>query len=213
MLKLIIGNQNYSSWSMRPWLLLNAFNVEFEQQLVSLANEGMSARLAQFSRSAKVPILVDGDLSIWDTLAISEYISETYLNGKGWPQAPNERAIARAMAAEMHSSFGNLRGEMPMNIRARRKINLSAAALMEIAHIDEIWSQSAADGYLFGDYGIVDCFFSPVASRFKTYGVKISANAQAYCDRLLSHSAMQKWTKMALKEVEILSADETGEPV
>lgn len=212
MLKLIIGNQNYSSWSLRPWLLLKAFDIEFEQQVVSLASEGMSARLAQFSKSAKVPILVDGDLTIWDTLAISEYISETYLGGKGWPLASNERAIARAMVAEMHSGFGNLRDEMPMNIRARRKITLTTAALKDIAHIDEIWSQSRADGYLFGDYGIVDCFFSPVASRFNTYGVELSDKAQAYCERLLAHSAMRKWTKMALKEIETLAADETGEP-
>lgn len=210
-MKLIIGNQNYSSWSMRPWLLLTAFGIEFDQQVISLRDEGMRGRLLEVSAAAKVPILVDNGLKIWDTLAICEYISEVYLDGKGWPQDVKQRAIARAFTAEMHAGFAALRGEMPMNVRARHKITLSEAAKMEISHIDAIWSECADDAFLFGDYGIVDCFFSPVASRFQTYGIEISAKAQAYADRLLSHAAMQKWTEMARLETEFLRVDEVGE--
>lgn len=212
-MKLIIGNQNYSSWSMRPWLLLTAFGVEFEQQVISLRDDGMRERLLEISKAAKVPVLIDDGLKIWDTLAICEYISEVYLDGKGWPQDQNKRAIARALTAEMHAGFAALRGDMPMNVRARRKITLSEAAKVDIAQIDAIWSEYTDEAFLFGDYGIVDCFFSPVASRFKTYGIEISAKAQAYADRLLSHSALQKWTEMAALETEFLGVDNVGEKI
>lgn len=212
-MKLIIGNQNYSSWSMRPWLLLTTFGIEFEQLVISLRDDGMQARLSEISASAKVPVLLDDGLKIWDTLAICEYISETYLSGKGWPQDAKQRAIARAVTAEMHSGFPNLRAEMPTNIKARRKIVLSKSALAEVQHIDDIWSHYASDEFLFGNYGIVDCFFSPVASRFKTYGIEISPKAQAYADRLLNHSAMVKLTKQALAETECLGPDNIGEAI
>lgn len=212
-MKLIIGNQNYSTWSLRPWLLLSAFEVGFNDQVVSLRDDGLSERLHHYSQSNKVPVLIDGDLTVWDTLAICEYISETYLDSKGWPLDKNQRALARATTAEMHSGFLNIRNEMPMNVKARRKIDLSDAAKIEIGHMDDIWAMHADGAFLFGDYGIVDCFFTPVASRFKTYGTKLSPKAQAYADRLLTHPAMQKWTEAALLETEILPVDEAGTDV
>lgn len=210
-MKLIIGNQNYSSWSLRPWLFLTAYGIEFEQQVVSLHDDGMRDRLLDISASAKVPVLDDDGFKIWDTLAICEYVSEVYLDGKGWPQDVKRRAIARALTAEMHAGFAHLRGQMPMNIRGRRKLNPSAATQQEIAHIDAIWSEySKDDGYLFGDYGIVDCFFTPVASRFRTYNIKLSPAARAYCNKLLKHPAMLKWSEMAKAETETLSSDKAG---
>lgn len=209
-MQLIIGNKNYSTWSLRPWLLLTAFQIEFDEKLISLLGDDRSLRLAKFSDSQKVPILVDGDLTVWDTLAICEYISENYLNGKGWPQDKNQRATARSLASEMHSSFANIRNEMPMNVKARRKITLSNAVKMEIKHMDDIWAKCSDGGFLMGDYGIVDCFFTPVASRFKTYRVELSPKAQIYADRLLAHPAMQKWSEAAQLESEILLIDEMG---
>lgn len=210
-MKLYIGNQNYSSWSLRPWLLLTAHNVEFEQQVISLHDDGMHARLLEISAAAKVPVLVDDGLKIWDTLAICEYVSEVYLEGKGWPQDVKQRAIARALTAEMHAGFANLRGQMPMNIRGKRKLNPSAATRAEIAHIDAIWSEySENEAFLFGDYGIVDCFFTPVAARFRTYNIKLSAPALQYCNQLLKHPAMVKWSAMGSAETEFLSSDKAG---
>lgn len=210
-MKLIIGNQNYSSWSLRPWLLLTAFGMEFEQQVVSLHDDGMRERLLAISTAAKVPVLLDDGLKIWDTMAICEYISEVYLDGKGWPQDVKQRAIARAITAEMHAGFAHLRGQMPMNIGGRRKLNPTPETQAEIAHIDAIWSEYAQNGeYLFGEYGIVDCFFTPVAARFRTYNIKLSPAARGYCNQLLKHTAMQKWEKMAIAETEILSSDKAG---
>lgn len=210
-MKLIIGNQNYSSWSLRPWLLLTAFGLDFEQQVVSLHDDGMRERLLEISASAKVPVLIDNGLKVWDTLAICEYVSEVYLDGKGWPQDVKQRAIARAITAEMHAGFAHLRGQMPMNIRGRRKLNPSGATKAEIAHIDDIWSEYAKEGaYLFGDYGIADCFYTPVAARFRTYNIKLSSAAHAYCNQLLKHEAMQKWVVMSKAETEILSSDKAG---
>lgn len=210
-MKLIIGNKNYSTWSLRPWLLLQAFNVKFDEQLISLADEGLSQRLHQFSKSNKVPVLVDDGLTIWDTLAICEYISENFLDGKGWPKDVKQRAIARSVVAEMHAGFGHIRSEMHMNIKARRKIDLSDQAKVEIQRVDEIWAEYAQkDSYLFDDYSIADCFFTPVASRFQTYGVNLSPKAQAYADKLLNHPAMQEWSQAAKLETEVLAADEVG---
>ncbi|PCI85090.1 MAG: glutathione S-transferase [Hyphomicrobiales bacterium] len=209
-MKLIIGNQNYSTWSLRPWLLLSAFELKFNDQLVSLLGAGASARLATFSDAKKVPVLIDEGVAIWDTLAICEYISENYIDGKGWPAEKMQRALARSLTAEMHSSFASIRNEMPMNISARRRVDLSDLAKAEITYIGGIWTKHLDDAFLFGDYGIVDCFFTPVASRFKTYGVELSPLAQAYADRLLAHPAMQKWTAAALLETEILPLAEVG---
>lgn len=209
-MKLIIGNKNYSTWSLRPWLLLKAFNIEYEELLVSLGGDDLRQRLLQYSASAKVPVLHDDDLEIWDTLAICEYVSEVYLGGKGWPNDTKQRALARSITSEMHSGFGNIRNELPMNIRSMRSVEISDATKVEINHIDEIWSKSRKNGYLFDEYGIVDCFFTPVASRFKTYGIKLSPIAQSYADKLLAHPAMQEWSKAAKLETEILSFDEAG---
>ncbi len=217
-MKLVIGNKNYSTWSLRPWLLLSAFNVEFEEIQESLVQEGIKERFGKYSPSGKVPVLIDGELTVWDSLAICEYISEQYLQGKGWPKDSIKRAEARTICAEMHSSFIALRNEMPMNCRATRKLEPSVAAKGDIARIDSIWSyyteqNSPLGPWLFGKFSIADCFFAPVASRFLTYGVTLSAAAQKYSALLLKHKSVIAWTEAAQAETEIIPKDEAGSPI
>ena len=214
-MKLVIGNKNYSTWSLRPWFFLTAFNLEFEEIQESLSQDGIKERFGKYSPSCKVPVLIDGDLSVWDSLAICEYVSEKYLNGRGWPEDIKLRAQARAIVSEMHSGFSALRNEMPMNVRATRKLEPSSAALTDIARIDSIWShyttQNAHIGpWLFGEFSIADCFFAPVASRFATYGTPLSPAAQQYANRLLNHESFTAWIEAAKMETEIDPEDEAG---
>ncbi|MFT5571678.1 MAG: glutathione S-transferase [Cryomorphaceae bacterium] len=214
-MNLIIGNKNYSSWSLRPWLLMDAFNLPFEETLVSLAEPDLTGRLLQYSNSARVPVLVVDGNAIWDSLAICEYISESLLQGKAWPSKSMQRALARSVTAEMHSGFGALRNEMPMNCRASRTIEASAEALENVRRVDEIWSLYArpdhhGDLRLFGRFSIADCFFAPVVMRFLTYGVKLSSKAAAYRDSMRAHPSLEKWCAQAAGEAEIVADDETG---
>ncbi len=214
LMQLVIGNKNYSTWSLRPWLLLTAYGVEFEEVQESLLLDGLTERLGQYSPTSRVPVLLDGDLCVWDSLAICEYVSEAYLNGAGWPGDVHVRAQARALTAEMHSGFSALRAEMPMNIRARRRITPSEQALADVRRINDIWSGYTAESrWLFGDFGIVDSFYAPVALRFETYEVELSMAARAYQQHLLSHFATRQWIDAALQETEVVAEDEAGEPV
>ena len=217
-MKLIIGNKNYSSWSLRGWLALKAFNIPFEEIKLSLFSEEFHSELAKYSPVGKVPVLVDGDLSVWDSLAICEYINENYLDGKGWPEDKNSRAVARSIVADMHSGLFGIRNEMPMNCRAKRRVELSDTAKKEIVNLDAIWSdlraKHAQNGdYLFGTFSLADVFFAPVVFRFSTYGITLSDAASAYCKTMLAHPDMQAWLKDSMAEVEIVSQAETGEAV
>lgn len=212
-MKLIIGNKNYSSWSLRAWLLLASFEIEFEEVLESLRQAGLTERLMQYSPTARVPVLIDGDVTIWDSLAIDEYVSEKYLAGKGWPADEAQRAEARSICAEMHAGFMALRSELPMNCRALRTVNPSAAAEKDIARIDAIWSacmQNYKGPYLFGEFSIADCFYAPVVLRFKTYGVSLSASASQYQTFMLNHNALTRWVNAGKAETEIVPEDEAG---
>ncbi|MBT8047776.1 MAG: glutathione S-transferase family protein [Xanthomonadales bacterium] len=215
-MKLVIANKNYSSWSLRPWLLMTEFGLDFELREESLAGDDLKQRLLQYSPSCKVPVLIDGDLTVWDSLAICEYLSEQYLGGEGWPGAVGSRAHARAICAEMHSGFMALRSQMPMNIRARRKIAASNAVLADIRRIDEIWSECRrtynADGdWLFGKFSIADCMYAPVALRFMTYGASLSDPGQQYMAAILDNPGVKSWIKAASKETEIIPEDEAGD--
>jgi glutathione S-transferase len=216
-MKLIIGNKNYSSWSLRAWLLLATYDLSFEEEQVSLRQPGLQERLGQYSPVGQVPVLMDGALTVWDSLAIAEYINEQYLAGKAWPQAVDKRASARAICAEMHSSFMALRGELPMNCRATREVVLSAQAQRDIARVDNIWSECLAQGngqgngpWLFGDFSIADCFYAPVVLRFETYGITTSAAARRYQDTVLAHEPLQRWVSAGKAETEIVEEDEAG---
>ncbi|TCS43876.1 glutathione S-transferase family protein [Reinekea marinisedimentorum] len=208
---LVTANKNYSTWSLRPWLLLKAFKVHFNEVYESLNGDDLRERLLKHSATAKVPVLVENSVTIWDSLAICEYVSEVHLEGQGWPKSPIARAKARAITCEMHSGFSALRNAMPMNIRARRRIEMTADIERDIARIDEIWSAHHASGWLFEEFSIADCFYAPVAFRFETYGVKLSEAATQYQHKLLAHPAMVAWKEKALAETEIVAMDEAGE--
>ncbi|MDD1780332.1 glutathione S-transferase family protein [Enterovibrio sp. ZSDZ35] len=214
-MKLIIANKNYSTWSLRGWLALRAFDVDFDEVELPLFTEEFYAEIAKYSDAAKVPVLVDGDIAVWDSLAICEYVNDAYLSGRAWPESLANRAKARAISAEMHSGFMALRNEMPMNIRGRRKVSLSQDCLNDIARIDDIWASQMKEfgdkgGWLFGDYSIADVMYAPVILRFITYGVTLSAEAQRYANHALQSAALQQWIEESKKDTSIVSEDEAG---
>ena len=210
-LKLVIGNKNYSTWSLRPWFLLKAFNIQFEEIHVSLASDHLREDLLEFSPAAKVPVLLERELRVWDSLAICEYVNEVHLEGKGWPRIPLDRARARALVCEMHSGYFALRSEMPMNIRAQRKVPISESLQQDIERIEMIWSQPHKSGWLFETFSIADCFFAPVALRFQTYGVELGDPATDYMNRLLDHPAIKVWVADADNETEVVQMGEAGD--
>jgi glutathione S-transferase len=213
-LTLVIGNKNYSSWSLRPWLLLKHLEVPFEEVLVVLDTPSTREDIEKFSPSGRVPALRHGELTIWDSLAICEYVAE--LRGKGWPQAPDARAVARAVSAEMHSGFTHLRSLWPMNARARnRRTAMTAALEADIGRVDEIWNDcrarfGATGPWLFGEYSIADAMYAPVVLRFNTYGASISPTARWYMASVLEDAALQEWLQAAKQESWTNPASEVG---
>ncbi|QFT39817.1 MULTISPECIES: glutathione S-transferase [unclassified Vibrio] len=215
-MELFIGNQNYSSWSLRAWLIFSQYNLDVKVTKLALFTQEFYKTLEGITPTAKVPALVHQDVTVWDSLAILEFVNEQYLQGKAWPSAAVERAKARAIAAEMHSGFFDLRSELPMNIRARRKVALSEGALQDIARIDAIWSEQAEQypgGWLFGDWSIADAMYAPVALRFQTYGIALSEGARAYQHKVLASASLQQWLEDASLEEDTVEEDETGEVV
>lgn len=205
--KLVIGNKNYSSWSMRPWLLLKSFDIPFEEINIALYQDNTAEKLGPYSPSLKVPALVHNETTVWDSLALCEYISEQLLDGKGWPANPKKRAGARSVCAEMHAEFPNLKKDWPMNCKASVGLFVSEKIEDEIARIDAIWSccrrKYGIDGrYLFGKFSIADCMFAPMAICFQSYGAKLSQDAQAYADTLLAHPNVQEWIQQGRAEEE-----------
>ena len=209
-LTLVIGNRNYSSWSLRPWLAMKQAGLAFDEVKISLRQPGTSARILQYSPSGRVPCLLDGALTVWDSLAICEYVSEQYCGGSLWPRDVGDRARARSVAAEMHSGFGALRTHMSMDIRGRYP-EQGAAALArpdvaaDVARIRALWSEClAASGgpFLFGGFSIADAFFAPVVTRFRTYAVPLAAPLARYADAVLALPAMQQWMADAAAEPE-----------
>lgn len=215
-MQLFIGNQNYSSWSLRAWLIFSHYQLDVQVTKLKLFTPEFYTALKDVTPSAKVPTLVDNTVTVWDSLAILEYVNEQYLQGKAWPSDPGERAKARAVAAEMHSSFFALRDELPMNIRAHRQVKLSEDAQKDIARIDALWSEQAKshpNGWLFGEWSIADAMYAPVALRFETYGIALSPDAKAYQSRVLASKALQPWLAQAKEEHDVVIEDEAGESV
>jgi len=213
-LTLVIGNKNYSSWSLRPWLLLKHFDIDFDEVRIALYNDQARENLAMHSPSLKVPVLNHHGQAVWDSLAICEYISETFLNNRGWPSRPEARAIARSASAEMHSGFFALRNELPMNCRKQHaNFELSSNVLNEVARIKAIWSECRERFYMDGDwlcgeFSIVDCMFAPVVIRFHGYGVVLEGDLKVYVDRVLSHPHVAAWMKDGENESEVIEMAE-----
>jgi glutathione S-transferase len=195
---LVIGNKNYSSWSLRPWLALKVLGIPFDEKRIPLYDPGAKAEILKHSPAGKVPCLVDGGLTVWDSLAILEYLAEGH--PQLWPGDPAERARARSLAAEMHSGFANLRQHMGMNVRKRYPgRGRTPEVLEEIRRIDAIWSQAKAP-FLFGAFGAVDAMYAPVALRFRTYEVRVSN--RDYLEAMLALPAMREWIEAAERESE-----------
>jgi len=218
-MELYIGNKNYSTWSLRAWLFMEQYDLDFTEKLLSLDTPEFYSELKEICPSVKVPCLVDDELVIWDSLAICEYINEAYLDGKGWPTELSDRTIARSLSSEMHSGFLALRHALPMNIRAIRRIILSEDVQADIQRIEDIFSSRMLAngkqyrGWLFGEFSIADAMFAPIVLRFKTYKVKLNMDAQRYADFVLESDTLNQWVKKAKLEKKIVEADEAGEPI
>ena len=211
MLELYIANKNYSSWSMRPWLVLTAFDIPFQERVIYFDRERsigvFQQQLAAISNNAKVPILCDQELKIWDSLAICEYLAEQYSEQALWPKDKAQRARARSISAEMHSGFTSLRTLCGMNIRAQladvgQRLWAEHAELrQDVARIEQIWAERPDPaGFLCGEFSIADAFYAPVVMRFNSYALLLSASSQQYMQSMLQHPAVQAWVQAALLE-------------
>ena len=207
MFDLYIGNKNYSSWSLRPWLLMKHFAIPFREQLVSVAGRDYNAALKPLAGNARVPCLHDDGFQVWESIAIAEYLAERH--PAMWPADARARARARSISAEMHAGFAKLRTAMPMNLKLKLKGKPATPEVQrDIDRIVEIWEEArtrfaTADGpYLFGAFSVADAMFAPIAWRFHVYNVPLPAVAAAYRDTLLAHPAMIEWHAAALSESE-----------
>lgn len=207
MFDLYLGNKNYSSWSLRPWLLMKHFGIPFTEYMVSVAGRDYNAALKPIAGNARVPCLHDDGFQVWDSLAIAETLAEAH--PAMWPAAPKARARARSISAEMHAGFPKLRTAMPMNLKLKLRGKPATPEVQrEIDRIVEIWSEARRDfavgegPYLFGDFSVADAMFAPIVWRFHIYNVPLDGVAAAYRDTLLAHPAMIEWYQAALLESE-----------
>jgi glutathione S-transferase len=215
-LKLVIGNKNYSSWSMRPWMALKANNIAFEEVFIPLyTGDADKKRILSFTHSGKVPALIDGDVTIWDSLAIIEYLAERFPETRLWPEDRAPRAHARSISAEMHSGFAALRNECGMNLhRQVRAITLSADARADIARVQQIWTEcreryGKLGPFLFGALNGADAMFAPVVHRFRTYAIEVTPAVRHYMDAMMSLPAFQEWTSAGIAETLVIEKLET----
>eukprot|EP00903_Cladosiphon_okamuranus_P001494 g1492.t1 len=211
-LELFIGNKNYSSWSFRPWIALTHKEIPFRETLVPFDFDNGNPAFAAFSPSRKVPVLKDGDLTVWDSLAIMEHAAELFPAAGLWPLDRAERARARAVSAEMHSGFPDLRGACPMNMRRPSEAYaVREAVKADVARIVDIWQEClerSGGPFLFGDFTIADAMYAPVVSRFATYQLSDAAVVAAYSAAMTQTAAWQAWQAEALKETWTVAVDE-----
>lgn len=213
-LKLVIGNKNYSSWSLRPWFFLKNMGIDFEEELVFLFEDDTNQNLKPYFSNEKVPVLVEGDIQVWDTLAIIETVADNFPEKQGWPKDVKARAIARAVSAEMHSSFLALRDALPMNIRKHfANYSLTEEVQIDIDRIVMLWEYCQKNAvnkgqWLLGDFSGADAMFAPVVMRLRGYDVKLSGFAAEYIDFVSSNEYMQEWVEDAKKEVQVIQEDE-----
>jgi len=213
-LQLVIGNKNYSSWSMRPWMALTMAGIPFRETLIPLDTPETAALVSVHSPAGRVPVLRHGRQTVWESLAIMEYLAELFPEKHLWPKAVSARAIARAVANEMHAGFGALRNACPMNLRRPRKpVPMSEQVLKDVARIEQIWRDCRTNfgkggKFLFGRFSIADAMYAPVVSRFDTYAIPVADDTRAYMDTIMHTAAFTAWREAALKETWIVHADE-----
>lgn len=214
--ELVIGNKNYSSWSMRPWIAMRHFGLPFKETVIQLDQAATARRIGRHSRAGRVPVLRDGEITVWESLAILEYLAEANPKKPLWPRGRAARAMARAAANEMHAGFQALRNALPVNLRRARRPPRSAIGddvSANIARIEQLWRdcrrQHGKGGpYLFGEFSIADAMYAPVVTRFDTYAVKVSRGTRAYMDAILAIEAFMAWKQAALEETWTIAADE-----
>lgn len=220
-MKLVIGNKNYSSWSMRPWVLMRGLGLPFEEVKLRFdfgAGSPFRTAVAKVSPAGRVPVLLlDDGFAVWDTLAIAETLADRFPAAGVWPADPNARARARSVSAEMHSGFGALRSHCPMNIEAalaeagQRIWAGQEAVRSDVARIEQLWADALAGSggpFLFGEFGAADAFYAPVAMRLRSYALPVSDSSRAYAERLAAHPAVAAWIADALAEHDFIAEDE-----
>jgi glutathione S-transferase len=217
-LKLIIGNKNYSSWSFRPWIAMKVAGIAFEETVISLNAEDFKTHVGPVSGTGKVPVLIDGDVRVWESLAILEYLAEKFPMAGLWPGDSAARAYARVIANEMHAGFLPLRKLLPMNMwRPVIKRELTPEAAANVARIEAIWNDCRArfakgGPFLFGRFGAADAIYAPVVARLHTYAVAVGAGTRAYMDAVMALPAWREWHAAAVKEPWVLAEDEVDWP-
>ena len=222
-LKLIIGNKNYSTWSLRPWLAMTVNGIAFDEVLCPFGSDLFTQEIGAVSGSGRVPVLIDGDIAVWESLAILEYLNEKFPQAGLWPNDAAARAYARSVANEMHAGFQNLRRHLPMNIARRvMKRALPEPVVADVKRVDALWtdcrarfgqkSKSGGD-FLFGAFGAADAMYAPIASRLRTYDVDVGPVARAYIDAVLSLPAYRQWAEAGIKETWVVPEDEVDWPL
>jgi glutathione S-transferase len=212
---LVIGNKNYSSWSLRGWLMARIAAIEFEEIVIPLDLPETQTAIRKHSPSGRVPVLLHRGLAVWESLAIAEYLNDLKPEAGLWPPSAAARAHARSISSEMHAGFAELRSNMPMNIRASYPgKGMTPAVRADIERITGLWRDCRKrfagafqkdDGFLFGNFSAADAMYAPVATRFRTYGVKLDSDSEAYCTAVLAHPAMQEWADAAKHEPWLIS--------
>jgi glutathione S-transferase len=217
-LHLVIGNKNYSSWSFRPWFAMKTAGIAFDETVISLEAEDFKVRVTAISGAGKVPVLIDGDVRVWESLAILEYLAEKFPESRLWPKDFAARAHARAVASEMHAGFLPLRRHLPMNVwRPVKSRALDDGSKADVARIDVIWSDCRArfgvgGPFLFGVFSAADAMYAPVVWRFHTYAVEVSVVARVYMNAMMMQPAWREWRDAALREPWVLPHDEVDWP-
>ncbi len=215
---LVIGNKNYSSWSFRPWIAMKVARIAFEEEVISLDAQDFKQRVTKVSGTGKVPALADGNIHVWESLAILDYLAETFPRAALWPADPAARAHARAIAAEMHASFAPLRRHCPMNMwRPAGRRDLTAEAAADVRRIEALWTDcrtrfGRGGPFLFGAFGAADAMYAPIVSRFETYAVEVGPAARAYMQAVVALPAWAEWRAAALREPWVLPQNEIDWP-
>jgi len=218
-LTLIIGNKNYSSWSFRPWIAMKVAGIAFEEKVVPLYEPGSREQILQHSPAGKVPVLVDGDERVWESLAILEYLAEKFPKQKLWPDDARARAHARVVATEMHAGFQPLRKSCPMNLWLPVKPRPQSEDVMaNVRRIEFLWADcrtrfGKGESFLFGSFGAADAMYAPVVARLHSYGIKVGEGTRNYMDAVMALPAWAEWRRAALKESWILKGDEPEWPL
>ena len=215
-LRLVIGNKNYSSWSLRPWIAMKVAGIAFEEVVIPLYEGDWKAQVAKYTPAGKVPVLIDGDATIWESLAILEHLAEKFPQADLWPKDAAARSHARAISAEMHAGFAPLRRSCPMNMWLPPKPRPQTEEVMaDVGRIEEIWRECLGrwrGPFLFGKFGAADAMYAPVVARFYNYGLPVSGPTGSYMDRVRALPAWQEWREASLQEPWVMAHNEPDWP-